>query len=152
MHGASGCRSNLSYGRYWEGRTQLQQLTSKLTDAVVMSLQFDRTSVPAVGATQEQIDAHDWFRDTFVHLISLMHAVALATLREDFDMENLVVRVLRMHGCRLAGEWAVPGVVCACCRAVVSRLAGAAGECRADTWCTALLVHWCVRQHTCRLL
>ena len=91
--GAYTCRSNLSYGRYWEGRTQLQQMTSKLTDAVVMSLQFDRTAVPKSGATREQIEQHDWFRDTMVHLISLMHAVALATLRDDYDMENLVVRL-----------------------------------------------------------
>eukprot|EP00892_Ulva_mutabilis_P004192 jgi/Ulvmu1/2144/UM129_0003.1 len=83
-------RSNLSYGRYWEGRTQLQQMTSKLTDSVVMALQFDKTAVPKANATPEQLEQHAWFRDTFVHLISLMHAVALATLREDFNMENLV--------------------------------------------------------------
>eukprot|EP00892_Ulva_mutabilis_P004193 jgi/Ulvmu1/2145/UM129_0004.1 len=84
-------RSNLSYNRYWEGRTQLQQMTSKLTDAITTSLNFDKTAVPKVGATQEQIEEHKWFCDTFVHLISLFHGVALATLRGDYNMENVVV-------------------------------------------------------------
>jgi phage gp46-like protein len=86
------CRSQLSYGRYWEGRTNLQLMTSKLTDAVVMTLTFDREAVPKVNPTEEQVNEHQWFRDTVVHLGSLLHAVALATLRTDYNMENIVVR------------------------------------------------------------
>ena len=86
------CRSNLSYNRYWEGRSQLQQMTAKLSDAITTTLNFDKTAVPKTGATQEQIEEHKWFRDTFVHLISLFHGVALATLRGDYNMENIVVR------------------------------------------------------------
>ena len=92
MTGAGGCRNNLSYGRYWEGRTQLQQMTAKLSDAVRTALNFDRTAVPKEGATAEEVEEHRWFCDTLVHLVSLFHAVALATLRGDYDMENLVVR------------------------------------------------------------
>ena len=87
------CRSNLSYGRYWEGRTQLQQMTARLSDAIRTTLNFDKTAVPRTGATQEEIEEHQWFCDTFVHLISLFHGVALATLRGDYNMENLVVRL-----------------------------------------------------------
>ena len=84
-------RSNLSYGRYWEGRTNLQLMTSKLTDAVVLALTFDREAVPKINATEEQVKEHQWFRDTLIHLCSLLHAVALATLRTDYNMENIVV-------------------------------------------------------------
>lgn len=87
------CRSNLSYGRYWEGRSQLQQMTSKLTDCVVMALKFDRESIPKENPSEAQLKDHQWFRDTMIHLVSLMHAVALSTLRTDFNMENIVVRL-----------------------------------------------------------
>lgn len=89
------CRSNLSYGRYWEGRTNLQLMTSKLTDAVVLALTFDREAVPKMNATEDQVKEHQWFRDTLIHLCSLLHAVALATLRTDYNMENIVVRASR---------------------------------------------------------
>jgi hypothetical protein len=84
-------RSNLSYGRYWEGRGHLATLGSKLTDAVVMCLNFDRESISKTSPTEDQIKGYEWFRNTLIHLVSLMHAVALATLRVDFNMENLVV-------------------------------------------------------------
>ena len=97
------CRSNLSYGRYWEGRTQLQQMSSKLTDCVVMALKWDREAFPKENPTAAQLKDHQWFRDTMIHLVSLMHAVALSTLRTDFNMENIVVRVYRAP---VAHTWA----------------------------------------------
>lgn len=93
------CRSNLSYGRYWEGRTNLQLMTSKLTDAVVLALTFDREAVPKINPTVEQVKEHQWFRDTLIHLCSLLHAVALATLRTDYNMENIVVRASQNLNC-----------------------------------------------------
>ena len=87
-----GCRNNLSYGRYWEGRSKLQDITANLSDAVRTAINFDRNAVPKEKPTPEQTEQHEWFCDTFVHLISLFHGVALATLRGDYDMENLVVR------------------------------------------------------------
>ena len=86
-----GCRNNLSYGRYWEGRSKLQDITANLSDAVRTAINFDRNAVPKEKPTPEQTEQHEWFCDTFVHLISLFHGVALATLRGDYDMENLVV-------------------------------------------------------------
>lgn len=67
-------------------------MSSRLTDAVVLAVNFDRESVPKVNPTTQQVKDHQWFRDTIVHLASLMHGVALATLRTDYNMENLVVR------------------------------------------------------------
>eukprot|EP00892_Ulva_mutabilis_P007760 jgi/Ulvmu1/5356/UM022_0150.1 len=90
-------RNNLSYGRYWEGRTQLQQITAHLSDTVRTAINFDRNALPREGATQEQIEQHQWFCDTLVHLVSLFHGIALATLRGDYDMENLVVHDSLAH-------------------------------------------------------
>jgi hypothetical protein len=84
-------RTQLSYTRFWEGRTQMQVFASKLTDVVVQCSAFDQASLP-VAATQEEIEGHIRFRDTLVHLVSLLHAVGLATLREDYDLDNLCVR------------------------------------------------------------
>lgn len=68
----------------------MQVFASKLTDVVVQCSTFDQASLP-VAATQEEIEGHVRFRDTLVHLVSLMHAVGLATLREDYDLDNLCV-------------------------------------------------------------
>ena len=85
------CRSQLSYSRYAEGRSELQSLTSKLSDVAVMAACFDLQAVEK-DPTTEAWAAHELFVDTFLHLVSLMHAVALATLRDDYDMSNLMVR------------------------------------------------------------
>ena len=103
------CRSNFSYQRYTEGRTVLQQFTSKLTDTAVMAVTFDKQVIAKHGNQTDGYSedtaaaeaGHQRFKNTFVHLVSLMHAVALATLRDDYDMENLVVRVLELHAVRL---------------------------------------------------
>ena len=95
------CRNNLSYARYWEGRSQLQQMTGRLTEAVRTTLNFDRITLPDSKSPEEEAEEHRWFCDTLIHLVSLFHAVALATLRSDHDMENLTVRnpALCMHAC-----------------------------------------------------
>jgi hypothetical protein len=90
---ATVCRSQLSYNRYWEGRTQLQRMTSRLTDCVVLCVCLDREAVPKKGYSEQQVKDHQWFRDTVLHLASLMHGVALASMRTDYNMENLVVRI-----------------------------------------------------------
>jgi hypothetical protein len=94
--GCALCRTQLAYTRFWEGRSQVQIFASKLTDSVVQSVNFDIVSLPA-EATEDDLEAHNRFRDTLVHLVSLLHGVGLATLREDYNMENLYVRVLLPH-------------------------------------------------------
>lgn len=75
-------------------------MTSKLSDAAVLALTFDREAVAKVNPTEEQVKEHQWFRDTVIHLCSLLHAVALATLRTDYNMENIVVCAnFNLDGC-----------------------------------------------------
>lgn len=63
----------------------------------LQALAFDfQTMKEPVSA--EQLEAHKKFANNFVHLVSLMHGVALATLRDDFDMENIMVRALFGRG------------------------------------------------------
>jgi hypothetical protein len=79
-------------------------MTAKLADCIVMALKFDREAVPKQNPTEQQIKDHQWFRDTMIHLVSLLHAVALSTLRTDFNMENIVVRP--MHAAALSSSHA----------------------------------------------
>jgi hypothetical protein len=95
MH-ATVCRTNLAYQRYWEGRTQLQTLTSKLSDVAALGITLD--SLPySLRPTKELLLEHWRFKVVYVHLISLLHAVALATLRKDYKLKNLEVRRLHLR-------------------------------------------------------
>eukprot|EP01023_Acetabularia_acetabulum_P020213 TRINITY_DN20429_c0_g2_i1.p1 TRINITY_DN20429_c0_g2~~TRINITY_DN20429_c0_g2_i1.p1 ORF type:complete len:458 (+),score=86.68 TRINITY_DN20429_c0_g2_i1:226-1599(+) len=82
-------RSNFGYARYMEGRTQFQLMTSKWADGVVLALNFDKYN----QADSDQIAKYKMtvFANTFVHLVSLLHAVASLTLRSDYDLDNLNV-------------------------------------------------------------
>jgi hypothetical protein len=84
------CRVNAAYGRYYDGLTQLQVLASRLTGLVVQALAFDGKSL-VEDASLIALQAHERFKDNLMHLVSLLHAVALATLRQDFNMDNITV-------------------------------------------------------------
>ncbi|GMH38627.1 hypothetical protein BSKO_06511 [Bryopsis sp. KO-2023] len=81
-------RSNFGYGRYWEGRTNLQLMSAKWADAVIQVLNFDFGTLPLDIDEAGKIRARK-FADTYVHLISLMHGVAVQNLRRDWDLDNL---------------------------------------------------------------
>eukprot|EP00803_Ostreobium_quekettii_P004807 evm.model.scf_1129.1 EVM.evm.TU.scf_1129.1 scf_1129:2455-5702(-) len=81
-------RNNLAYVRFWEGRTQLQLMTSKLTDVAIMVLIFDRETLPR-GSGKISYQRARVFGESFLHFISLLHAVALQSLRLDWDLDNL---------------------------------------------------------------
>jgi len=66
-------RCNLSYARFWEGRTNIQLMSSKWADAVLQAVVFDSVS------NKSQKDIHAW-RTSFVSMMSLLHGVALAEL------------------------------------------------------------------------
>ena len=83
--------SHIQCARCTDPPCRLQSLTSKLSDVAVMAACFDFQAVEK-DPTTEAWAAHEVFVDTFLHLVSLMHAVALATLRDDYDMSNLMVR------------------------------------------------------------
>lgn len=82
-------RNNFAYHRFWEGRTQLQLMDSKWIDVATQAIYFDRGTVPS-DATDEQIEACRDFCETFSHLMSLLHALALQNLRRDWDLDNLI--------------------------------------------------------------
>jgi hypothetical protein len=69
-------------------------MTSKISDAACLTLTFDREAVPKEFPPDAAVKEHQWFRDTVIHLCSFLHAVALATLRTDYNMENLEVRAM----------------------------------------------------------
>lgn len=68
----------------------LQLMSSKWTDAVIQVLNFDFGSLPD-DLDDEGIKKAVKFGDTFVHLISLMHGVAIQNLRRDWDLKNTAV-------------------------------------------------------------
>lgn len=74
----------------------MQAFASKLTDVAVQALCFDAYTIPETSTLQAQ--AYDKFKDNLIHLISLLHAVGLATLRDDYNVENIVVRTLVCSG------------------------------------------------------
>jgi hypothetical protein len=76
-----------------EGRTALQQFTSKLSDLTMQAIAFDRHGLQ--HPSEEALAAHVRFKNNFVHLVSLMHGVALMTMRDDLDMENTMACLFR---------------------------------------------------------
>ena len=73
-------RLNQSYTRYWECRTGIQNAASKWADAVLMAAAFDDDEGFAGGSAA---GPHGDFARACVHLCSLLHAVALHSLRGD---------------------------------------------------------------------
>lgn len=57
----------------------------------MQALCFDAYTIPEASTLQAQ--AYDKFKDNLIHLISLLHAVGLATLRDDYNVENIGVRM-----------------------------------------------------------
>lgn len=83
-------RSNLSYQRWWDAVTQVQQMTGRLTEAMVSALVFERNTV---DATREE---HIQVIDLCIHYASLMHALALQQLRNDYKLSNLSTHTPRL--------------------------------------------------------
>lgn len=75
-------RSNLAYARFWEGRTAVQNMGTAWAEVGSLVISFDSVS-------KGRIDYAEWKAD-FVHLLSLMHALAVMSLRTDADLTNLV--------------------------------------------------------------
>lgn len=81
-------RSNFGYARYWEGCTNLQMMSQRFCDSVVQVLTFDAGTLLENASEGELLEAAT-FRDAYAHLTSLLHAVALQTLRQDYNLHNL---------------------------------------------------------------
>jgi hypothetical protein len=66
-------RCNLAYQRFWEGRTCLELMSSKWSDAALQTVIFDNV------ANKSEVDRLA-FRARMLSLFSLLHATALAKL------------------------------------------------------------------------
>lgn len=88
---ASACRAQQAHLRYRDGLTQLQAFASHVTDAVVQCVALEAASQPP-RPTEEEFAAHSHFRDSVLHLASLLHALGLANLRRDLDLDGFEVR------------------------------------------------------------
>ncbi|XRB20716.1 bestrophin [Pseudoscourfieldia marina] len=113
-------RTNFAITRYWEGRTQIQVMSSSLAACAMQLLSWD--NVQSAGYRRyhhrgeekaednndhnNDDDSNDveeaaasrevaWFRQSLVHLLSLAHALALQNVRADRAMSNLVPFYLR---------------------------------------------------------
>lgn len=67
-------RCNLSFQRFWEGRSSIQLMSSKWADAALQAIVFDD-----VSASKSRLDVHLW-RTQYISLMSIMHGTALAQL------------------------------------------------------------------------
>lgn len=56
-----------------------------------LGVALDSVQAATPGADEELLRAHWHFKLVFMHLVSLLHAVALSTLRADFKLCNLEV-------------------------------------------------------------
>ena len=75
-------RANLAYSRFWEGRTQLQRMSTMWGDVGGMVIAFDENA--------KDLEDYDEWKKDFVHLLSLLHALAIMCLRCDASLNNLV--------------------------------------------------------------
>ena len=99
-------RTNHALARFMEARGAVEQMQSKWADAALMLQAFDGVAggEPASGAKDAgRRFGSDAFVAKMVHLLSLLHALALQQLRGDADVRNLVVaRRRRGDGADLA--------------------------------------------------
>ena len=64
-------------------------MTSKWTDAAIQCLRFESCTLPD-ESSDEAKQASLLFQENIVHLISLLHGVAVLNLRRDWMLRNLV--------------------------------------------------------------
>lgn len=104
-------RTNHALARFMEARGAVEQMQSKWADAALMLQAFDgvaggdekKTDAGRRFGARAPPDGSDAFIARIVHLLSLLHALALQQLRGDEDVRNLVAaRQRRGNGVDLA--------------------------------------------------
>ena len=90
-------RANLAYSRFWEARTALQRMSSSWADVGTMTIAFDENA-------KDLEDYKEWKED-FVHLLSVLHALAILCLRCDQDLTNLVEHKSFSHDAEGDAAW-----------------------------------------------
>lgn len=76
-------RTNFAYNRYMQGVQHISQMTSKWGDAMLQLSSFDTMT------SEKDKMGRETLRLEVVHLMSLLHGVALLKLRADSDVSNL---------------------------------------------------------------
>ena len=67
-------RSSLAYSRFWEGRTEIEAMSSKWGDAALLAVVFDNQTRAEVVPCRAQ------WRWQILSVTSLLHGLAIATL------------------------------------------------------------------------
>lgn len=94
----AGCRWQAAQERFREGRKHLQTLSAKLTDLAVLGIALDEKNLFDGEYLAHRSEAceeskHRRFAAVLVHLVSLLHGVALGTLSGDLTADNIEVLV-----------------------------------------------------------
>lgn len=74
-------RTNLTYSRFWQGRTAIELMSSKWSDVALQSLVFDAPT--AISSLEDR--AHCNFMRQLLSSLSLLHAVSLASLGDGMN-------------------------------------------------------------------
>jgi len=94
-------RNSTAYHRYNQARCDIQTLAGKLVESVVQVCSFDLIS------SDEAVKEEHFFRRSYVHLVSLLHAVMLQYLRSDWNLDNLSVHISGKHPIQDSGKLAL---------------------------------------------
>ncbi|KAG2446102.1 hypothetical protein HXX76_000702 [Chlamydomonas incerta] len=81
-------RINLTYGRYWEARSNLQTLLSRLSVFMVEAVNLELGGLKATTTPEQRKEAH-MFLEELMHLTSLLFAVMMKQLRKDYNLGDL---------------------------------------------------------------
>mmetsp|Transcript_34095 Transcript_34095/g.86578 ORF Transcript_34095/g.86578 Transcript_34095/m.86578 type:complete len:540 (-) Transcript_34095:154-1773(-) len=89
-------RTNIAYTRYWEGITQLRQMSAKWGDSAFLVLSMDCHEQPSATPSPDppQPGQHtlsstrQLYRAAVCHRFSLLHAIAIAHLRREVQLRK----------------------------------------------------------------
>ena len=85
-------RTNIAYNRYWEGISQLKQMSAKWGDAAFHVLSMDCIEKPAASppqpGQQTLSSTRSLYRAAVCHRFSLLHALGIAHLRREIKLRD----------------------------------------------------------------
>jgi len=85
-------RNNIAYNRYWEGITQLRQMSAKWGDSAFLVLSMDCHEKPNPNPLQPGqhtlSSTRQLYRAAVCHRFSLLHAMAIAHLRREVQLRE----------------------------------------------------------------
>jgi len=76
-------RTNMALGRYWEGVTNVEQMTSKWCDSYMQLCNYINATIMRNPGNEEALERLSLLRETLAHWYTLMGAVAICHLRAE---------------------------------------------------------------------